>query len=225
MNWALSEGGRLAAGLPTPQPPTPGGQGERSLRSAGISLSWSVGDWRVRPRMGLHASGVASCAPRAARTTGSAATTMGWPHIVVRPRRFDFLSFCQSCLLKVDQRLASSCPASNRRSPPAVVRAARGPTRGRRMASKPDTSPPTATPPRQSKLLPSANVSPPCPSGVGGWGVGQPAAGATNQTISPEPAPATPASPPAAGPACPRCSAGTGRGGGVRRRWGRRSRG
>ncbi|BBN94435.1 hypothetical protein DEIGR_102093 [Deinococcus grandis] len=99
---------RLAAGLPTPQPPTPGGQGERSLRSAGISPAFWVGDWWVRPRMGLQTSGVAAGAPRAARTTGSVATTMGWPHIVVRPRRFYFLGFCQSGLLKVDQRREAS---------------------------------------------------------------------------------------------------------------------
>ncbi len=109
------EGVRLAAGLPTPHPPTPGGEGEFSLRSAGISLAFLMGNWRVRPRMGLHASELAAFAPRAARTTGSSATTMGWPHIVVRAARFYFLGFCKSSLLKVDQRRAAFHPSPDRR--------------------------------------------------------------------------------------------------------------
>ena len=66
---------------------------------AGISLACWAGDWRGRPRMGLHSSGDAAGAPRAARTTGLAATTPVGQANLVRVRRFYFLGFSRGGVL------------------------------------------------------------------------------------------------------------------------------
>ncbi len=121
---------RLRRAAPPPSPLPQRGRGSLRWHWAGISLAWSAGNWRVRPRMCLHSSDIAACAPRASRTTGSAATTVVGPANLMRARRSYFFGFSRSRLFKVDQQIASGCPATERRPPPAVVRAARGPTRG-----------------------------------------------------------------------------------------------
>ena len=97
--------GRLAAGFPTPLPQ--GGRG--SNVALGRYFAWLRGGLfagKATPHM--PSPTFAPFAPRAARTTGSVATTIAWPHNWVRAGRFYFSGHRRSGLFKVDQQLSTS---------------------------------------------------------------------------------------------------------------------
>ena len=121
---------RLAAGLPTPQPPTPGGPG-------GLTLALGRGFAEV---VGGHGAGTATYWAARLRVRGvrPARCAHDGPRCYDAGRASQLGAYCKVLLFgllpkpgfKVDQQDSTRCAASFRRLPPAVVRVAHGPSTG-----------------------------------------------------------------------------------------------